>query len=143
EQAQAMAVAVRDIMKAHSSTDFADPEVQAGLRAVTRVNLTMNKSILWAAIISPDGDRYIEEVGEKGREYYLQRDAESKNVSDIELPGGNDLKVEVLSMPDKTTDISMPIQMEGNKEGKIQLRIAESDTFQQIEESSQRITRAL
>lgn len=143
EQARAMAVAVRDIMVAHNSEDFSDPSVQAGIRAVTRVNLKMNESLVWAAVISPNGDRYIEEVGEKGREAVIQREGTQENISDIELPHGNDLKVEVVARPEKTTDVSMPIPMEGNMEGRIQLRIAESPTFQRIEESSQRITRAL
>lgn len=143
EQARTMALAVSDIMKAHDGADFKDPGVQAGLRAVTRINLSMNKSILYAAIISPDGDRYVEEMGETGRNYYLERDSTKASASELDLPGGNKLTVEVQAMPERGTDISTPIQMEGNKQGKIQLRLAESETFQRIEESSQRITRIL
>jgi signal transduction histidine kinase len=143
EQAHNMALAVSDIMNAHGNTDFRDPGVQAGLRAVTRVNLSLNKSILYAAIISPDGDRYVEEVGEKGRQYYLERDGESVTKSDLQLPGGNTLTVQVQAQPEGVTDISTPIRMEGNKQGKIQLKLEESGTYQRIEASSQRITRIL
>lgn len=143
EQAHNMALAVSDILKAHDNADFQDPGVQAGLRAVTRVNLSLNKSIVYAAIISPDGDRYVEEMGEKGRRYYLERDGENPTVSSVELPGGNKLTVQMQAGPEGVTDISTPIQMEGTKQGKIQLRLKESDAFKTIEESSQRITRTL
>ncbi len=140
EQARSMAVAVREIMLAHNSEDFEDPAVQAGLRAVTQVNLSLNDSLVLAAIISPNGDRYIEEFGGKA---HLQRGGTSQGVYNIELPDGKDLKVDVVSKPENTTDISTPILMGDGKEGRIQLRILESPTFVKIEESSQQITRAL
>lgn len=143
EQAHSMAVAVSEILKANQSEDFRDPNIQAGLRAVTQVNLSMNKSLLYAAVISPDGDRFVEEVGEKGRQTYWERDGEQVTQSDVQLPGGNTLTVTVQARPAGVTDISMPIQMEGSKPGKVELRLAESDTFHRIEESSQQITRIL
>lgn len=143
EQAQHMAVAVSEILKANEGADFRDPSVQAGLRAVTQVNLSINKSLLYAAVISPDGDRFVEEVGEKGRETRWERDGEQVTQSDLPLPGGNTLTVTVQAKPAGVTDITMPIEMGGSKPGKVELRLAESDTFHRIEESSQQITRIL
>lgn len=140
EQARSMAVAVSEIMIAHDSEDFEDPAVQAGLRAVTQINLSLNDSLVLAAIISPNGDRYIEEFGGKG---HLQRGDISQDVYNIELPDGKDLKVDVTAKPENTTDISTPIPMGDGKEGRIQLRILESQTFTEIQEGSQQITRAL
>lgn len=143
DQAHNMALAVSDILDAHDNADFQDPGVQAGLRAVTRVNLSLNKSIVYAAIISPNGDRYVEEMGEKGRRYYLERDGENPTLSSVELPGGHELTVQMQAGAEGMTDISTPIRMEGNKQGKIELRLKETDTYKNIEESSQRITRIL
>ncbi len=143
EQAHSMALAVSEIMKAHDNANFDDPGVQAGLRAVTHVNLSLNKSLLYAAIISPDGDRYVEEVGEQGRTSYFERDGEQVTQSEVDLPGGNTLTVKVQAQPIGTTDISTPIQMEGNKQGRIELKLLESETFHRIEESSQQISRIL
>ncbi len=141
EQARNMAIAASEIMTAQGHDNLDDPAVQAGLRAVTRVNLKLNESIIWGAWIKPDGQRLVEEF--QGQATVLQRDPETGVTSEMDLPSGNELKVEVFPMPEKTIDVTMPVQMEGGKEGKIQLLVEESDTFKSIEASSQRITRAL
>jgi len=143
EQASKIAAAVREMVTAPGSAGLDDPGVKEGLRAITKINLSINKSIIWAAIITPDGDRYIEEVAEGGRDYHLQRDETAKNVSDLDLPNGNQIQVEVTAKPEGSTDITFPVTMESNQEGYIKLRVEKSGRYQRIEESSQRITRAL
>lgn len=141
EQARQMAAAASEILAAQGHDNLDDPAVQASLRHVTRVNLMFNDSIIWGAWIKPDGQRLVEEF--RNNSAVLQRDPETGVVTEMDLPSGNELKVEVFPMPEKTTDISMPVQMEGGKEGRIQLLVEQSDEYKSIAASSQRITRAL
>lgn len=143
EQARSMAMSINDILTAEESGDYNDPAVKASLRALARINIMHNESILWAAVITPDGERIVDEIGEGGRQMRLQRDPTEPYNTDLNVPGIDDLTVEVVAMPEKTSDISVPIKMEGNKDGRILLRVMDSPTFQRIESSSQRITSTL
>lgn len=143
EQAQKMSEAAQEMLASRQKDDLADPDVRAGLRAVTRINLTLNKNILWAAVVSPDGDRLIQEFGDNPKNSQIQRDETATDISNLDLPNGNKLEVTVTAKPADAKDISFPIPMDGNRTGHIELRVLESDVYKQIEQSSQRITRAL
>src|SRR5690606_3923405 len=108
-----------------------------------KINLRSNKNLLWTAFISPDGDRIIKVNGDNVKDSHVQRDETATDISQLELPNGNQIEVEVTAKPAESADVKVPINLEGGKTAHIEMKIVRSDTFHRIVEGSQRITRTL
>src|SRR5690349_17099251 len=104
DQALKMANAVHDILATSGNKDIDDPAVSANIRNFTKINLILNKNIVWAAVISPSGDRMIKEYGTPPSDPLIQRNEKETDVSDLSLPDGNKLEVAVTASPGRSEE---------------------------------------
>ena len=145
EQASSMALEIRDMVLSRQAHNLDDPEVRSAIKAVTHVNLRINNSIMWAAVISPNGDRMIEENANVQQNVHFQRGGQSPDVSKFSTPSGDKMHIEVLAVPDeKAHQINMPILDQAkNVLGQISLRVTDNPAYQRLEKSSRQITLTL
>ncbi|MGI8905063.1 MAG: sensor histidine kinase [Candidatus Sumerlaeaceae bacterium] len=146
DQARRMSREILEMSMQQGSSNLNDPGMKAGIKALTQITVRMNRSIVWAAVVDPNGNRTITQSvqGEPGALDVQAFEASTKKTeSRLPGPGAADLTVETHALDRGMHEVKQPVSRDGKAIAHIMLRIKDNPTFQKLEASSKNITEAL
>ena len=122
-------------------SEMSSAAFRADARRVTSVAIRLNQNIEWAMIVDAEGNKIVQTT--RDGDMVLQPMQSDKQAVELPLPGGGMGEVLVESRDGAPTEVREPLTQEGRKLGEIRFKLADSRTYQGIEETSRQISQAL
>jgi signal transduction histidine kinase len=146
EQARQLSRDIIDLLREEKQDSLRAGDVPRKLRPLTQVVLRQNRKIVWAGIFDPATGTYVvEQSGDDSQTF--RTNAIGNDAYRSEIPVGHrqpmEVSVNTVNPAGETREIHHVIEQNGKPVGEIRLRLADSESFDRIEATSQQITRAL
>jgi len=146
EQARQLSRDIIDLLRQEKQDSLRAGDVPRKLRPLTQVVLRQNRKIVWAGIFDPATGTYVvEQSGDESQTFRTNAIGNDAYRSEIPVARRQPMEVSVntVSPAGETREIHHVIEQNGKPVGEIRLLLADSESFDRIEATSQQITRAL